>query len=174
MPPTKEPADTPAKAQKNPLSTTGRTVAKNVERLRKKRGLQYTELAARLEAIGRPIPTLGLRHIEAMKRRVDADDLVALAVALGTNPNALLFPPTDSATHLVELTGSRNQTAADAWAWARGKRPLPQALSEIPPTVPPENRHTYAQADFENTSNPSVQNWTDQPNIVVIPQDIEE
>ncbi|MGV9540739.1 helix-turn-helix domain-containing protein [Nocardia beijingensis] len=174
MPSNKEPGDSPAKAQKNPLSATGETVAKNVERLRKKRGLAYTELAARLEAIGRPIPTLGLRHIEAMKRRVDADDLVALAIALGTNPNAILFPPTDSPTHLVEITGARSQNAADAWAWARGERYLPRALSEIPSTVPTENRHTYAQADFENNSDPAVQNWTDQPNIVVVPQDIEE
>ncbi|UAK35193.1 helix-turn-helix domain-containing protein [Nocardia asteroides] len=171
MSPTKEPDKVATKTPKNPLGITGETVAKNVERLRKKRGLQYTELAARLEAIGRPIPTLGLRHIEAMKRRVDADDLVALAVALGTNTNALLLPPTNSPTHLVELTGSRDQTAADAWAWAQGKRPLPRSLSEIPATVPTENRHTYAQADFENNSNPAVQNWTDQPNIVVVPQD---
>ncbi|MEU6184536.1 hypothetical protein [Nocardia sp. NPDC047038] len=124
--------------------------------------------------VARPIPTLGLRHIEAMKRRVDADDLVALAVALGANPNALLLPPTDSSLHLVEITGSRDLTAADAWSWARGERYLPRALSEIPPTVPAENRHTYAQADFENSTDPAVQNWTDQPNIVVVPQDIEE
>ncbi|MEU1956132.1 helix-turn-helix domain-containing protein [Nocardia rhamnosiphila] len=172
MPSTSEtPPAKATKAPKNPLGATGRTVAKNVERLRKKQGLQYTELAARLEEIGRPIPTLGLRHIEASRRRVDADDLVALAVALRTTPNALLLPPTDDPQHLVEITGSPNETGASVWKWANGERPLPVMLSVVPGSVPKENRYTYAKADFENNSVPAIQNWTDQPNITVGPLD---
>ncbi|MFI6779100.1 helix-turn-helix domain-containing protein [Nocardia sp. NPDC050412] len=167
MAPTKEPAGKPAGTPKNPLGATGATVAKNVERLRRKHGLQYVELAARLQEIGRPIPTLGLRHIEAEKRRVDADDLIALAIALDANPNSLLLPPTNSAQHIVALTGAPNEIAPAVWEWANGKRPLPSRPPAIPSTVPKENRGTYARAYFENNTNPAVQNWTDQPNIAV-------
>ncbi len=109
---------------KNPLGPTGETVRENVERLRTARRLTYKELAERLERNGRPIPVLGLSRIEKGARRVDADDLVALAHALGVNPSALLFPPADDEDESVAVSGAGRHPAAVVWDWADGKMPL--------------------------------------------------
>jgi hypothetical protein len=45
-----------------------------------------------MAAAGRPILPSGLSKIEQGQRAVDVDDLVALAIALQVNPNALLLP----------------------------------------------------------------------------------
>lgn len=112
--------------KKNPLGPTGKTVADNIKRMRG--DMQYVKLAARLEELGRPIPTLGLRKIESYERRVDADDLVALAVALEVSPIALLMP--DSAAHdsTVTATGTGDQSARNLLLWLRADGPLPQQL----------------------------------------------
>jgi hypothetical protein len=47
-------------------------------------------LSSYLEALGRPILPSGISKIEQSTRRVDVDDLVAFADALGTVPSALL------------------------------------------------------------------------------------
>ncbi|WP_120572326.1 helix-turn-helix domain-containing protein [Micromonospora tulbaghiae] len=73
-----------------PLST---QVARSVARLRKQKGMTYTELVKRLEDVGRPIPILGLRRIERGERRVDADDMAALARVFGVEPWSLTGPP---------------------------------------------------------------------------------
>ena len=76
---------------KNPLGSTGLAVAANVKRLRESQNLTYAELSRRLlDDAKRHIPTLGLRHIEAQKRRVDADDLAALSSVLGVGMLELL------------------------------------------------------------------------------------
>ncbi|WP_153037975.1 helix-turn-helix domain-containing protein [Rhodococcus ruber] len=155
-----------APQKKNPLGPTGRTVAANVKRIRTKHGLAYTELAARLEEVGRPIPTLGLRKIESEERRVDADDLLALSIALGVNPNALLFPPTSDPTHVVTITGAGMKPAADVWRWGRGEAPL--VYGDIPAHVPAQNRIAYARAVFDTNSSPAAQDWTKDPNVSVV------
>ncbi|WP_344918591.1 helix-turn-helix transcriptional regulator [Streptosporangium oxazolinicum] len=48
--------------------------------------LTYAELSGRLAALGRPIPVPGLRRIEHAERRVDVDDLTAIAHVLGLTP----------------------------------------------------------------------------------------
>lgn len=98
----------------------------NLKQLREERRLAYTELSAQLEQIGRPIPTLGLSRIENGKRRVDADDLVALALALGVNPSALLLPRSTGAEDEVELSPAIRHLAWVAWQWADGQEPLPE------------------------------------------------
>lgn len=113
------------KKKKNPLGPTGRTVAENVRRLRTARGLAYTELAAKLDEIDRPIPTLGLRNIENQKRRVDADDLMALAVALGVSPAALLLTRTAHVDDTIEITGvSTPPYAGRALSWLANSVPV--------------------------------------------------
>lgn len=67
-------------------------VAWRLRQLREERRLPYTELAERLAKIGQPIPVLGLRRIERGERRVDVDELAALALALNVPPLLLLFP----------------------------------------------------------------------------------
>jgi 8-oxo-dGTP pyrophosphatase MutT (NUDIX family) len=103
----------------------GSYVLANLKQLREDRRLSYRELSDELTRLGRPIPTLGLSRIERGERRVDADDLVALALALGVNPSALLLPRDVRPDALVTLTDSQRASASDAWAWADGRRPLP-------------------------------------------------
>ena len=52
--------------------------------------MTQAELDAALATVGRPIIQSGISKIENGSRRVDVDDLVALALALGTTPHALL------------------------------------------------------------------------------------
>lgn len=92
--------------KKNPLGPTGLTVAANIKRLREEQRLTYVELSHTLSELGRPIPTLGLSRIESGQRRVDADDLMALASALGAAPNILLMPGGYDDEETTETTGS--------------------------------------------------------------------
>jgi len=71
----------------------GRNLVANVEYLRQVRGLSLRKLSAGLEAIGRPIPPLGLFRLVHGERRVDVDELVALAEVLEVTPDVLLSPP---------------------------------------------------------------------------------
>lgn len=113
------------------LGDTGKTVAKNIRRIRKAKGLQYTQLAEQLRILGREVPTWGLRKIESGGRRVDADDLAAIAVALGVSPTTLLMPAWNDdgsegqASDLVSITGWHKPiTAGVVWDWLSGSRPL--------------------------------------------------
>lgn len=104
--------------KKNPLGPTGDTVHENILRYRTLLNLGYADLARRLEAIGRPIPVLGLSRIERGERRVDVDDLMALAVALGVSPTSLLLPDTADSDDSVTATGIAG-TAGDLLGWFR-------------------------------------------------------
>lgn len=75
-----------------------------------------------LEAAGRPIAASSITNIEAGRRRVDADDLVALAIVFGVNPSALLLPLETEGS--VDITTGGTVAAATAWAWMDGQRPL--------------------------------------------------
>jgi len=103
---------------------TGRTVALNVARERKDLHLNYEELAARLAENGHPIAALALSRIERFQRRVDVDDLVALAAALGVSPLTLLLPPARN-PEVNAATGTPDDViAAELWAWARDSTSL--------------------------------------------------
>lgn len=70
--------------------------------------------------MGREIPPLGLRRVESGDRKVDVDDLVALALALDVSPLALLLP-----SEAGSLVSEGNQYAAvSIWDWARGHQAL--------------------------------------------------
>lgn len=81
-------------AERIEIGETGRRIAANLAILRRKRGLTVAEMSRRLNAAGRPIPVLGLRRIEALNRRVDVDDLTALAEVLGMEPARLAYEST--------------------------------------------------------------------------------
>ena len=90
-------------------------------------GLSYAELARRLAALGHPILDTGLMKIEKGHRRVDVDDLMALALALDVTTNRLLLPEVEIAkpgTPVVLTPGHDKVRTDDAWAWAYGERPL--------------------------------------------------
>jgi transcriptional regulator with XRE-family HTH domain len=104
------------------ISDTGQTVQKNVARLRKQRGWTTYEFAHHMEQQGRPIPQSGISRVESGGRRVDADDLLAFAVALNTSPATLLLPDKSDDT-LVRLTAATKVSARTAWRWIRGLSP---------------------------------------------------
>lgn len=103
---------------------TGKAVADNLARLRKVRGLTTRQLSGLLERNGRPIPASGITRMEKAERQVTADELTALAVALGVSPSTLLLPLEDSPSVGVEVSGGGTVSASTAWDWADGKRPL--------------------------------------------------
>lgn len=108
--------------KKNPLGSIGEQVRLNVERLRTARGLSKKDLADRTRELGRAIPPLGISRIEAGTRRVDADDLAALSLALNVSPLTLLLPPT-SGDQPVNLADRHEVTGRTAWRWAMGQGP---------------------------------------------------
>jgi transcriptional regulator with XRE-family HTH domain len=106
--------------KKSDLGPIGINVTHTVRRFREARRLGYAELSRKLADMGRDIPPLGLRRIESGERRVDADDLVALAVALDVSPLALLLP-----TRPSSLVLKGDQYAVERiWHWGRGDEPL--------------------------------------------------
>lgn len=127
----------------NELHATGREVARNVRRLRDARGLSTTELSRLLAEVGRPILPTGITKIEQGDRRVDVDDLMALAVVLRVHPSALLLPPLADDTE-IEITGGGRVHARDTWNWAEGKRPL----------YVPADDDGEAHADFQTHARP--------------------
>jgi len=108
--------------QKNPLGPTGIAVAENVRRVREDRGFSFAELERRLIEVGRRIPVLGLAHIERGRRRVDSDDLAALALVLGVSPATLLMPVAEDDEDQVETTGMTTSAWA-TWMWLAAVRP---------------------------------------------------
>ncbi|WP_433608717.1 helix-turn-helix domain-containing protein [Prescottella agglutinans] len=121
--------------KKNPLGPTGQNVASNLRRLREDANLTYAELGRRLEAVGRPIPTLGLRKIESFERRVDADDLVALALALDISPVTLLMPISDGwELGKVDLTSEVSTAPQRVWEWLVADYPLNRDAGAPEPT----------------------------------------
>ena len=99
-----------------------RRVAENVKRLREGLGWSLARLSQELGDRGRPILSTGLHRLEQGRRRIDADDLVALAAVLDVSPITLLMPFTAEGT--VELTDSLTAEALVAWDWMRAARPL--------------------------------------------------
>ena len=72
------------------IGPTGKTVSENVKRLYKAKGMNLNQLSERTENAGRKLSVSALSLIATGKRRVDVDDLVALAAALEVSPTYLL------------------------------------------------------------------------------------
>jgi transcriptional regulator with XRE-family HTH domain len=109
----------------NDVAAVGRRVGDQVRRVRSERGWTQADLSRQLRAVGRPIPVASVGRLESGDRRVDVDDLLALAAALDVSPLALLLPFTDAPTAEVDLPGARGRLSAfDAWLWALGVDPL--------------------------------------------------
>ncbi|MFD3946807.1 helix-turn-helix domain-containing protein [Streptomyces sp. NPDC058579] len=72
------------------IGPAGHAAAQAIERTRTARGYSQRQLAARVTALGRPMTFTVLSRIERTVRRCDIDDLVAIAAALGTVPQAFL------------------------------------------------------------------------------------
>jgi transcriptional regulator with XRE-family HTH domain len=74
------------------LGEVGWAVAHNVKALREARKLTQTGVSDRMGAIGRPLQPTGVLKVEQGARRVDVDDLVALALVFDVPPDELLGP----------------------------------------------------------------------------------
>jgi transcriptional regulator with XRE-family HTH domain len=116
------------------LGATGRAVAANLKRLRKERGMSLRALSEALDRVGRKLSQDAINKIEngseegtdKQIRRVDVDDLAALAVVLNVNPSAFLLQPdvVGRAAGDAEITGVGTVPGWLAWGWADGICPL--------------------------------------------------
>lgn len=94
-------------------------VAANVRRFRRAREWILQDLSDALGRVGRPIVLSGVGKIEQGERRVDVDDLVALALALEVSPLALMFDePALAVDDEIQLTGQRSMPVPEALDWA--------------------------------------------------------
>lgn len=106
--------------KKTTIGPTGESLSANVKRLREGQNLSFAEMSRRLAACGRPIPELGLRHIERGQRKVDVDELTALAIVLKTTPAYLLIRDTANHDDPVKVTGANELPAIEVWGWLTG------------------------------------------------------
>jgi transcriptional regulator with XRE-family HTH domain len=134
-------------------------VAANIRRIRRDRELTTAALSQRLTEIGHPIADTGITKIEKGTRRVDVEDLMALALALDVTPNLLLLPEVDfkNPRETFALTPGGDKVRADAaWAWAYGERPLGHKATSYADQEPAraelefiaQNRRYYARGGF--------------------------
>lgn len=107
----------------------GKAVAHNIRQLRDNSQLSLQDLSDRLTFLGRPILPSGINKIEQGSRRVDVDDLVALAHALGTAPDVLLRVPNDSET-FDEFGMTIEQRGAAIWAAQQILREMLQKVEQ--------------------------------------------
>jgi hypothetical protein len=114
------------------LGPIGTAVAANIERLRE--NLSYAELSRRLTALGRPIAPLGLTRIRDHQRRVDVDDLVALAMALDVSPATLLLPDASANGSAPVTEGGDDYPRRQIWRWLIAEAPVDAPNSTHPPT----------------------------------------
>lgn len=90
--------------------------------------MSQSELVAKLKKLGISYSVSAISKIEKGQRKLDPDDLVGIAVALGTTPNALLF----GSEHFlgiepVEIAPEASFRADRVWSWADGEFPLDPA-----------------------------------------------
>ena len=105
------------------LGPVGKRVAENIARLRRSHGLDQKDLSQQLGKCGRPMQPQVISKIENGDRRVDVDDLVALALALDVTPNRLLLTG-EAGIERLQLTTTISVTEDAAWRWACGEHDL--------------------------------------------------
>ncbi|WP_203236519.1 helix-turn-helix domain-containing protein [Nocardia panacis] len=150
----------PSGPKKNPLGSTGETARQNVKAHRERLNLGYAELSRRLEAVGRPIPVLGLSRIEKGERRIDTDDLTALAAALDVAPVTLLMPDAtgDPDAPLTNPpTGvAVGPTGREVWQWLSAQKPLPGTEYGSPTEFAYRAMPLFAASEIEIGMGPSA------------------
>ena len=135
------------------IGPAGRRVARNLAEVRISRRLSQPDLARLMERIGRPMAAPVVSKTEQLDRRVDVDDLIALAVALDVTPNRLLLTAGAGEDELIELTPKVRIRPLTAWLWARGKKPFDHGS---PPGRP------YLMSDGEREADFSWENRPDE------------
>lgn len=126
----------------------GQVVATNIKRLREEKNLTKPDLARlvggleQVKEIGEwelspsKINALAITRIEDGSRRVDADDLVLFAVALGVTPATLLQPYVAKVAKVPSPIGKVMNLYF--WSWLTNRRPL-TPLSKMEVSYPPDD-----------------------------------
>jgi hypothetical protein len=112
-------------------------------------GWGFARLSRELTKAGRDIPPLGLGRIESCTRRVDVDDLTALAVVFEVSPASLLMPTTyeGESEDCVQLTGTEMIPGQRIWSWLTGSYPLSgSVLAFYNHALPPWERDTLEES----------------------------
>lgn len=164
----------------NEQRTPSEVLRQNIERLRKGRRLTYVELVERLKELGHPIPLIGLRRIERGERRVDADDLVALAYVLGVAVVDLLIPGDAPDSQPYDITPEVRVSVGRARKWIGGHgflsqpitpgeladrlhwMPKDRAEAALREWLDPEDREWLAQAEKDQKGEPETDGRPDQ------------
>lgn len=108
-----------AKRKMQPGPTSER-VQHNVREIRDGvRRMTLRQVSEGLHEIGHDLPVSALGKIETGHRRVDVDDLMALAIVLGVSPLRLMLPPVGHDG--VRLTAEVSSSWELAWSWAAGE-----------------------------------------------------
>ncbi|KFI51451.1 helix-hairpin-helix DNA-binding motif-containing protein [Bifidobacterium callitrichos DSM 23973] len=117
--------------------------------------MQYKDLAEKLAEVGRPLTPVAIRDAENGKRKVDVDDLMALAIVFEVSPLTLLLPESGSRDITTRITGYPDEMGSNvAWLWARGDEPL-----ELPqdPALSDHSGNDRAIALFRLHARPEIQ-----------------
>ncbi|MCX7522734.1 helix-turn-helix transcriptional regulator [Microbacterium sp. STN6] len=117
----------------NSAGITHEHVAANLRAARQAIGMDVRTAARRMTDAGRKIAPSGISKIENGDRRVDVDDLTALAYVLNTTPAALLTPPAEAVT-----------------------------LSGVPETFLPEEVQVWIAGGVKLTTDDLVRYWKEQ------------
>lgn len=116
----------------------GEILRTNIKRIREGQRLTFVEVSERLTSVGRQIPVLGLRRIERGERRVDVDDLFALAYVLGVPPLYLLIPNDLAGDAPYSIAPAVEATADAVSRWITGDAWMPDQVDPSKPFDIPE------------------------------------
>ncbi|WP_182480865.1 helix-turn-helix domain-containing protein [Clavibacter californiensis] len=97
-------------------------MAANIARVRKSQQMSLERLESILWNMGNRISFSGLSKIENNSRRVDVDDLMAIALALDVSPASLLLPHA-GVDEKAEITGGHGSVVL-LWEWMYAEREL--------------------------------------------------
>lgn len=104
------------------MGPVGKRVAATVREIRKRRGMSVRLLSERVTELGRPVLPSAITRIESGERRLDVDDLMALALALDVSPVTLMLPAsTTCADDPVPVSSTMDLPWSVAWRWAHGE-----------------------------------------------------
>lgn len=123
-------------APKKPqLGASALTVAENVTRCRKRAGHTMRSLADEMTSHGFPMSHSVVSQMENGARRIDVDDLMALAFVLKTSPTSLLMPNTPGRDDQVTATAVGTTSAQNLWKWMRDAFLTDQSGAPVIPHV---------------------------------------
>jgi transcriptional regulator with XRE-family HTH domain len=105
-------------------------LAANIARVREAKRLSYIDLSRELSRAGRPIPELGLRRIEKGERRIDFDDLIAIAYVLRVCPVDLMISGDVADSDPYPVTATRLYESGSVRDWIGGQTVLLESYQE--------------------------------------------